>query len=363
MRPILAIIPQLSNRLFLPLMGLTLLIALLAVAYNVMQLNRALPSNGGGVATSPAPALSDPHDALMTALSPLMVAVALGVVCFLWTRHAITLHAYGFFLVLGFFMATWNACLEARRRGYDANLILDMALPMLAVTVLMCRLLYVALNLNQFHSVWEVLQIWSGGLSFHGAIIGGLMVAGYYSWSRKISVGALLDLMTPSVFLGYFFGRIGCLFNGCCYGGACDLPWAMRFPDDLHRGQLTLPSHPTQIYSAILALGLFLFMQHAKKLPRFNRFHGQLTLLFLTLYAFERAFIEIFRNGATASTVFGTTWLTQAQLASAIGLVVIAVFWVGLAQRATRRQQAQPSNLEPNLPEAPGASLAGVASD
>ncbi|MBV9470360.1 MAG: prolipoprotein diacylglyceryl transferase, partial [Abitibacteriaceae bacterium] len=220
MRPILAIIPQLPAHLLLPLWIVTFLIAMAAVAYNLVQLRRPVPSNV--VAASGAnDALLDgnrSNDALLAALSPLIVA---GVGCFLfflWSHHSITLHSYGFFLVLGFFTATWNACLEAKRRDYDPNLILDIALPMLTVTVLMCRLLYVVLNLNQFHSVWEMMQIWSGGLSFHGAIIGGVLVSAYYSWSKKISIGALLDLMAPSVFLGYFFGRIGCLFNGCCYG-------------------------------------------------------------------------------------------------------------------------------------------------
>ena len=110
--------------------------------------------------------------------------------------------------------------------------------------------------------------------------------------------------MAPSVFLGYFFGRIGCLFNGCCYGGVCDRPWK---PCALSMSAPTLAytalSTPLKSYSAILALILFAFMQRAKKMPRFTRFPGQLILLFWALYACERAFVEIFRNGATASNL------------------------------------------------------------
>ena len=98
-------------------------------------------------------------------------------------QHSITLHSYGFFLILGFFAATWNGCLEAKRRGYDPNLILDLALPMLVVCVLMCRVLYVLLDLDQFHDFGDMLRIWDGGLSFHGILPGSLMVMGYYSYT------------------------------------------------------------------------------------------------------------------------------------------------------------------------------------
>ena len=35
--------------------------------------------------------------------------------------------------------------------------------------------------------------------------------------------------------LGMAIGRIGCFLNGCCYGGACELPWAVTFPPEAHR--------------------------------------------------------------------------------------------------------------------------------
>ena len=109
-------------------------------------------------------------------------------------------------------------------------------------------------------------------------------------------------------------------------------------------------SHPTQLYSAALALLLF-FMQWAKKQPAFNRFPGQPTLLFLALYSLERGFVEIFRNGVTASTVLGTSWLTQAQFVSVLTLVGVAIVWAVLQRRAS-------SNPSPGyaLPQTPAAT-------
>ena len=256
----------------------------------------------------------------------------------------IKLHSYGLMLVIGFFFAVWNACREAERRGRKPELILDLALPLLLVSVAMCRLVYVAQNLDQYRSLMDVIRVWDGGLSFHGAFFGALIVLGYYSYRQKIRITELCDLIAPSVFLGYAFGRIGCLLNGCCYGYACSLPWSMRFPDEHHRGVLTPPSHPAQLYSAIMAMILFFVMQRAKMSSRFNQFRGQLTLLFFALYAVERVVMEYFRNGATADNPWGNPWITSAQLVSGIALVFVVVLWqIGL-RRASNASVVIPTS-------------------
>lgn len=320
MRPILFVIPTLPQGTFIPLAVIVAVIALAVAGFLMSH--------------------SDAGNAVDTLLLPLGIGAAAEVLLWMWTQHSLSLHSYGLLLVIGFFVATWNAAKEAKRRGYDPNLILDMALPMLVVTVLACRVLYVILAHDQFHSIWDVLRVWDGGLSFYGAFIGGPLVFAYFAWSRKISVLVLSDLVTPSVFLGYAFGRIGCLLNGCCYGHACTLPWAVQFPSEGNPAILTPPSHPTQIYSALIALGLFALMQRAKISKNFTRFAGQISLLFIALYLLERSFIEIFRLGATAEPMFANLpWLSQAQFASALMLIVVAVVWKVLLTRALRRNE------------------------
>lgn len=292
------------------------------------------------------------------ALAPLVFGAVLCGLVVVLSRTSITLHSYGFFLILGFGLATLNACLEAKRRGYDPNLILDLMLPMLLVTVAACRIVYVLLNREQFQDLGKVFEVWKGGLSFHGIFPGSIAVVGYFAYTRKIRFGILADLLAPSVFLGYFFGRLGCFFNGCCYGHACDLPWAMQFPTEENRAIITPPSHPTQLYSAALAVVLFLFMQRAKLSPKWTQFPGQLTLLFFGLYAVERFFIEFFRAGATARYLFGSP-LTEAQWTSIFGLMAIAVFWVSLARREEKikAQDAHEPAVEPPSVEPPATSV------
>lgn len=320
MRPILAVIPQLPTNVFWLLVALTLGCALYIVSRSAVRAHTA----------SSAPVASD--DSPLVA--PLMAAAFGVMILVVWRRNPITLHSYGLMLILGFAAATWLACREAQRRRIDPNIVLDLALPLLLWSIIACRALYVALDPGQFRSFGEIIRIWDGGLSFHGSLIAAPLVVAYYAQRNKIGFATLADVIAPSVFLGYAIARVGCFLNGCCYGAACDLPWAVQFhAEGKATGILTPPSHPAQLYSSILALGMFWMMQRAKVSPRFTRFAGQLTLLFFALYAIERAIVEIFRQGATASTVLGTDWMTQAQLVSLGMLVVVALVWGVLARR------------------------------
>ena len=321
----LGTIPPLPAVLLTPLLFMLAAIALFVAARDVLRLRAAPVRAMSGTGAEEEDAQPDAFVAIAT---PLLVAAMLGLLLWVWSRNPIKLHSYGLMLMLGAMAGTWSACGEARRRGVDPNIILDMAMPLLVSGVVMCRLLYIALEPGAFSSPGRMLRVWDGGLSFHGALIAAPIVVAWYARRNGLSFGQLADIIAPSVFLGYAIGRIGCLLNGCCYGAVCDLPWAMQFPDERHRGALTPFSHPTQLYSSLLALALFFAMQRARLSPRFNRFPGQITLLFFALYAVERAIVEVFRNGATATTVLGTSWLTQAQLASAIGLFVVAALWI-----------------------------------
>jgi phosphatidylglycerol:prolipoprotein diacylglycerol transferase len=326
MRPILAEIPQLPAPWFLPLAALSILLGVV-FAYRAARLARAVPAG------APLPT----EDPVAAATFPLVMGVGLAFAAWIWSRQSIVLHSYGLFLVLGFALAVYLSCLEAKRRGIDPNLIVDLALPLLGFSILACRLLYVILNREQFESLSEVVRVWDGGLSFHGSLVAAPLVVWFYAKRNGLTFGQLGDIIAPSAFLGYAVGRVGCLMNGCCYGDICTLPWAMSFPMEGNRGVMTPLSHPTQLYSTLLGLGLFGLMQWTKNLPSFNRFHGQITIFFFALYAVERGFIEYFRNGATARTVFGTNWLTQAQVASIVALVVLGLLYLVLSRNAERQ--------------------------
>ncbi|PQV63932.1 Prolipoprotein diacylglyceryl transferase [Abditibacterium utsteinense] len=315
MRPILAIIPALPQRFLIPAFVLAFLVGALA-AFKIKS------------------------------ATPLVFSLGVAFLAYLWSRQSITLHSYGLFLVLGFFLSTYLACLEAKRRGFDPNIILDAAMPLLLVSILLCRVLYFLIYPSQWAGFGQFLQIWNGGLSFHGAIIGALGTLAYFSYARKIPFGTLCDSISPGMFLGYGVGRIGCFMNGCCYGHETHLPWGVVFPDETNRLISTPPSHPAQLYSTFLSLIIFAVMWRARTKPAFNRFPGQMAMLLLAFIAVERFIIEFFRKGATAPLAFGLDWLTKAQLASVLGIIVLAALYAVLSRRPHTQSalQTAPSN-------------------
>ena len=98
------------------------------------------------------------------------------------------------------------------------------------------RLFYVIQKWEEFHAdnprelLMKITNAANGGLVVYGSVIGGLLAAFLFLRRHKLPALAIADLIAPSMVLGLALGRLGCLMNGCCYGGACDLPWAVSFP-------------------------------------------------------------------------------------------------------------------------------------
>jgi phosphatidylglycerol:prolipoprotein diacylglycerol transferase len=148
----------------------------------------------------------------------------------------------------------------------------------------------------------------------------------------------MLDAIAPALAFGIAIGRIGCFLNGCCYGDPCTLPWAVRFPEqsppwvsEVGRNQIppdaaySLGLHPTQIYSTIDGLILFLLLTAFYPLRKRD---GQVVGLLLLTYPITRFFIEYLRND---EGVFAAG-MTISQLIS-VGLFACGVvYWIILSR-------------------------------
>ena len=141
--------------------------------------------------------------------------------------------------------------------------------------------------LNNLH---EVLFIWQGGMSFHGALVGIIFATYYFSIKHKIDIFYFLDLVALSAPIGIFFGRISNFINSELYGTETNMPWAVKFiqVDNLYR-------HPSQLYEAILE-GLILFIiLIIFRNKGFLNFPGFISGMFLAFYSLFRFIIEFFR--------------------------------------------------------------------
>lgn len=236
----------------------------------------------------------------------------------------LTVAWYGVFVALGFLAALWTASRRALRTGVAPETIMDLGPWILVGAILGARTLFVI-------SYWreefanapfsEIFMVQHGGLVFYGGLIGASLTTILFCWYKKLSLWKIADIVSPSIALGYAFGRMGCLMNGCCYGRPTDLPWGIQFPI----GHETYPHyvHPTQIYDSLLNLGFYAALSW---LYRCKKFDGQVFATYLIGYALLRSFVEIFRGDYPQYYLGG--FVTPAQLVS-IGIITagIILFW------------------------------------
>ena len=138
----------------------------------------------------------------------------------------------------------------------------------------------------------EILQVWHGGMSFHGGFLGFVIAFLIYAWRKKLPLGAMADLAAASVPIGLFVGRIANFVNGELFGRITDVPWAFVFPAGGPE-----PRHPSQLYEAGLE-GIALFVIITIMIFRFGALKkpGLVCGTFIAGYGVARIFAEFFRE-------------------------------------------------------------------
>ena len=246
----------------------------------------------------------------------------------------LTVHWFGIMIALAFLAGMWTAVRRAPTAGIPGELIADLVVPWLLLGgVLGARLLYIATYWRESfvgQPWWEIFMIQRGGLVYYGGLVGASLACIIFARVKKIPLWKLADTLTPSIALGSMFGRIGCLMNGCCFGRACEMPWAIRFPADHPTGGQ--PVHPTEIYDALLNLALYLGLAW---LFRRRKFDGQVFAVYLMCYAVTRSFVEAFRGDYNDAHLHGG--LTPAHLVSVGIFVVGAAAFVALKNHSRVR--------------------------
>jgi phosphatidylglycerol---prolipoprotein diacylglyceryl transferase len=250
------------------------------------------------------------------------------------------IHSWGVLLMIGFLLATWRAAKNAPRYKIQPEDLWDGALFGLLGGIIGGRLAYVLINYKEFlpHPA-AIFQIWQGGMTSFGGLIGGIGVGLLVARYRKMNVADTADLTAVSLPIGYAIGRVGCFLNGCCYGSKCDSPWAVDFPTP--GGGHTGPSHPAQLYSAFAGVVMYLILVQLEKR---RAFRGQLMLAFAFLYSIYRFLIEFIREGATAD-LSGIASLTQAQVAC-LGIAVVAAIVYGILAKRPIVPDSEPERPE-----------------
>jgi phosphatidylglycerol---prolipoprotein diacylglyceryl transferase len=275
-------------------------------------------------------------------LRPVLFSLALG-------GQPYVVHTYGIAIAVGFVVAILVGVRTARKMGEDAERVRDLCFWLLVSSLVGARLLFIVTMLPQYvdacrvaHDCFAIFRVWQGGLVFFGGFFGALLAAVWYTRRHNMGFFRVADILSPSVALGHFFGRLGCFAAGCCWGKPADVPWAVRFPseslayqDAVARGalppsaEMTMPLHPTQLYEAFGELAIFFALS---LLLRRKRWDGQILVAWLVAYSILRFTVEMFRGDAVRGFLFG---VSTSQLIALLTLPLAAAIW--LARRSTSR--------------------------
>ncbi|MFQ5567781.1 MAG: prolipoprotein diacylglyceryl transferase [Paracoccaceae bacterium] len=183
----------------------------------------------------------------------------------------------------------------------------------------------------------EIVQVWQGGMSFHGGFIG--VILGLILFARRramplLQAGDAVALAAPA---GLFFGRLANFINGELWGRVTDVPWAMVFPavpPEMWTDGVNLPRHPSQLYEAGLeglALGAVMWWLALRR--GWLKRPGSVIGIFFIGYGLARSVVENFRQwDEQLSEMVATYGLTMGQMLS-LPMVLIGLGFIWNAWR------------------------------
>jgi phosphatidylglycerol---prolipoprotein diacylglyceryl transferase len=251
-------------------------------------------------------------------------------------------HTYGVILIIAFLVALIVARKRATRYGLNPNKLSDMSFLLLIAGVLGARIMYLIQEPPADPKEYFSLQF--AGLTSFGGLIGGAIALVWWCVRYKTSIRTVLDVMGPPLLIGHAIGRVGCLLNGCCFGGVCPpgLPWG------IHVGSSDYLFHPAQIYDSLMnlaGLAILLLIEKRGVLKL-----GQVFSLAIVFHGISRFIYEFWRAGTEAqvkaelasSTYWGSLPITQAQAAAAAIVLLGVALFVVYARKAKREEAAPP---------------------
>jgi phosphatidylglycerol:prolipoprotein diacylglycerol transferase len=247
------------------------------------------------------------------------------------------LPSYGVLLATAVIIALWTLRRRADRAGMDGTHLVDFGLWLVIWALIGAKLLLILVELPRYlRDPASILGTIRAGGVFLGGFIAAVLAAIVLLRRYKLPALSSFDVLSPSLALGHAIGRIGCLLAGCCWGAACDLPWAITYTSPLAAERLGTPLHqplhPFPLYSSLFNFGLYAVLAASyRRRPA----AGRVFATYLVLYGIGRFLLEWTRGDALRGFVFGGA-LSTSQLIS----IVLMIIGTGLHIWISRRSAA-----------------------
>ena len=235
---------------------------------------------------------------------------------------------YAVLITFGMICAVSYVIFRARQIGITAEDVIDFALFVIPIGVIGARLYYVLTKLENYSSLYDVINIRDGGLAIYGGIIAGGATVLMMCYIKKINFLAFADCVAPGVLVAQGIGRWGNFMNGEAFGYETDWFCRMGLQNDLTYMQLEYV-HPTFLYESLWNIAGFIL---AALLTKRKKHDGQIFLLIFGWYGFGRMFIEGLRTDSLY--IPGTELRISQVLAAAIFVVcLIALTYLQFKKR------------------------------
>lgn len=250
---------------------------------------------------------------------------------------AMSLNWYGISYLAGVMFVMWASDRMASKRPaeFPANVYKNCMFWGMMAIVIGARLgdvLFYNFDYYMYRPL-EIFATWKGGMSFHGGLIGVIIMGVFYARYHKVRFIRFMDVLSVNVPIALMFGRLANFINGELYGRPADVAWAIPFPKGGN-----IPRHPSQLYEAMLE-GVVLYGVLRLIYKCAHKKSGVTASSFLIGYGLARFVAEYFRDSETLSW-FHSNWLSGGQILS-VPMIVIGVGLLGFFWRQSKPETRQ----------------------
>lgn len=257
------------------------------------------------------------------------------------------IHFYGVIIMFGAVMAAWLSSVEAKRRGYNTEIIWDVMPWLLILGIIGARIWHILTPpasmvemgiTTQYYLTHplDAINIRAGGLGIPGAVMGGALALWLYTRKKNLSFASWVDIIAPGLALAQAIGRWGNFINQELYGAPTDLPWAIfiepryRLPEYIDVAYY----HPMFFYEFLWNLMNMAILLILGRKIKDKLFRGDLFLIYLIIYPTGRFLLEFIR--LDPSNVGG---INANQTTMAVIAVISLIFFI--LRRTTFRDKQQ----------------------
>ena len=252
----------------------------------------------------------------------------------LCTIFGVNIYYYGIIMAIAISIGTLvSDWVGSRYFGFKKETIIDLAPYLIIFGILGARIYYCALNYDFYlRFPTEIIAIRHGGISIHGAIIGGAFGLWLFARRHKLNIKKLFDTVAVGLPLAQAIGRWGNFFNSEAFGTPTNLPWKLYIAPQYRPipYQNDLFFHPAFLYESILDIVIFVILFFMTKNNKIKK-DGNLVLLYLVLYSIVRIIVESFRIDSV-KYVLGQ----PVAIFVSVGIIILSIilFYINNRQRS-----------------------------